>query len=554
MDRTGVLAAVLLAAAVLLSASLALVASPAQSGVSSPGGSGVSSASPAGLAPTAAPESSGVVTVNGLVGTQTSGFWSMSMDGTTDPANHTLASLLNATPVRTLRYGANWVDQTNWSLGCMYTTSACGSVQNNVSDFATLCKWLPKDTCILGTPGEINSVSTLVYELKWLHSTQSWWPNCFEIGNEPTGWKHFGIPWTSWSSSDAKTPSVAQYDTLARNYTDAIRSLDPGACIIGLEAENTVSGVSWVSSVASNQTNVTYDAYHTAADQACGGGQSTPEILARSNMTLIARYYAQAKSGSGGIPVAVDEMHLARSPCQPWLGSYTDAAWISAQIAQGLADGMLHMTFFRFAADACNDCMIDQSTSPSNISWDYYLYSGLFSRMFVSYVYNVTFTGGNPETFMVMGTNGASNETLLISNANATVSDTFDLSGIIPLNWSDQITTQNSTSVHPVTGPIVDPVTIVTLPPQSTMLVDFFPAPVVSTSGGGLLASSASPPTATEGVGILVVSAAGLVAVALAVSHLPTGRHKRSHKRHGKRGGARRGHRRGRGHRAAGRR
>lgn len=446
--------------------------------------------------------SAGTVTINGLVDAQSSGFWSMSVDGLADPANHTIASMLNASPIRTLRYGAGWVDQTNWSNGCMYTTSACGSIQNNVSDFATLCKWLRSDTCILGTPGEINSVTTLTYLLRWLHTTQNWYPNCFEIGNEPTGWKHWNIPWTSWASGDASTPTVTQYDTLVRNYTDTIRSLDPGACIVGVEAANTVAAVGWISSVAASQPNVTYEAYHTAADQACGGSQTTPEILARTNLTLIARYDAQAVAASAGIPIVVEEMHLGRTPCQPWLGSYTDAAFISAQVAQGLANGMLHMTFFRFAAMNCRDCMINQSTSPSNISWDYYLYTGLFGKMLLSDVYNVTFTGGNPETFMVLGTDGGSHKTLLISNANATVSDTFNLSGVVAANGSDQITTQNSTSVQPVTGAVMDPTTIVTVPPQSTMLVAVFPPSAGSSGGsggntvapGGTGGSSAPPP------------------------------------------------------------
>ena len=61
-----------------------------------------------------------------------------------------------------LGYGAGWVDEENWSAGCIYNdTSVCYPVHNNVTDYAQLCLSSSRYYCILGVPAEDHSVSTL---------------------------------------------------------------------------------------------------------------------------------------------------------------------------------------------------------------------------------------------------------------------------------------------------------------------------------------------------------------------------------------------------------
>ncbi len=555
--------------AIVLSTVLASTAFEAQSISISEAGFGVPIEA---LAPAAA----GTITVNGLVGTQASTFWAVSMDGTANPANHTLASMLNATPIRALRYGAAWADETNWSKGCFYNgDSTCSSITNSVTSFATLCQWLPNYQCILGVPAEINSVSTLAYEVQWLKSTTAWQPSCFAIGDEPGAWNNWNLPWTSWSSSNSRAPTAQEYATMVKNYTATLRSIDgPNTCIVGIEAQSNQdqsAQPTFIKDTTATAPNVTSVSFHYYPNEHCNG-QTPSTLLNFINQTRIAvDFNRYVKPNAGGLPVSIHEYNLGlttKAPyaCAPFVADYTGAVFTSSQIAQSLALGISQFGYFRFAADSCYDCMINPSSNPANISWVYYLYSDLLDRMFVSNIYNVTFTGGNPETFMVMGTNGASNETLLISNANATVSDTFDLAGVVPANWSEQITTQNTTSVRPVTGPVVDPTATVTLPPQSTMLIQTFPAAAASSPGGIPAGGAGGGVTSTTGVGgltlssssmgnlVLLGSAGGLIAVAGIIAFLPGGRHRKSHGRHRGHAARRGGRRAGGGRRGGGRR
>src|SRR5580658_10468525 len=49
--------------------------------------------------------------VHAPVATETPNFWTVDVDGMRNAANPTAAAMLNATPIKTLRYGDDWVDQ-----------------------------------------------------------------------------------------------------------------------------------------------------------------------------------------------------------------------------------------------------------------------------------------------------------------------------------------------------------------------------------------------------------------------------------------------------------
>ena len=197
------------------------------------------------------------VQVHEVVATETPYFWEVDVDGMTDAASSVAAHFLNSTPIKSLRYGDNWLDQSNWTNNCYYDgNSQCSGAQGEPVTFGTLCEWL-KDRCTLGVPAETNSVSTTTALVHWLATQTSWTPTCWAIGNEPEGWTHFNIPWSEWSESDAVTPTPAQFALDAANMTNAIRHIYPHACIIGMKNNDNVRRTGpWTAAVVAADPNV----------------------------------------------------------------------------------------------------------------------------------------------------------------------------------------------------------------------------------------------------------------------------------------------------------
>jgi cytochrome c553 len=75
----------------------------------------------------------------------------------------------------------------------------------------------------------------------------------------------FGIPWTEWNSSQASTPTPAQFADVVSRYVQAIRALDPTTGIIGLGGlgKGSAGQSEWISSVVGeNGPNLSAVAIH----------------------------------------------------------------------------------------------------------------------------------------------------------------------------------------------------------------------------------------------------------------------------------------------------
>ncbi|MGC2289826.1 MAG: hypothetical protein WA688_08230 [Thermoplasmata archaeon] len=424
-------------------------------------------------------------------------FWGVSVEGgNPDPDTPSLLGFLNASPFTELRYGATWIDEENWSSGCFYNdTSVCYSFHNNVSDYADLCLSSPRYYCILGVPAEINSVSTLAYEVNWLQSTTGWQPNCWAIGNEPEAWTHFNIPWTAWKSSDNRVPTAAQFAQVALNYTDTLRSIDgPGTCIIGLESDSPIANIgSFTNAVTSAVPNDTAVSFHSYPDGKCTlngkvGTASLSQLLSPSNLTATQLLYnASAANDTSGVPVYIQEFNMGSAhgstSCGPWVTSYTDSVFTSAVVAQALTYGDPQFTFFHFDCQT-PDCLVNSTTGIRSPT--YWLYADLLSQMDLEQLHQVNFTaGGNAHTYAVLGENGTHDRTLLLANAQPRGWLNLSVSSLVPslpTDWEIQnisqnwgpgcastgcVTTWASSAVS--TGPAY-----ITIRNQSTVLVHFW--------------------------------------------------------------------------------
>jgi hypothetical protein len=421
------------------------------------------------------------VVVNGAVATETPYFWGAYVDGTS--ATHTEAALLNQTPIKSLRFGANQIDEENWSAnsgaGCLYSTDgSCTAMQDTPSAFAQLCEWEPSDVCILGLPAEINSPSTDAYLMNYLQSTTGWWPTCWAVGNEPENWASFDIPWTSthWDNGAYdNVPTAAQFALDAENITGTIRHLDPGACVVGIESTGNPSKMpTWLPPLISDVPNLTQLAYHIDPSiNACGSTGLTTWLDQASLTQISSAYTVDAEPNNPqSLPVGVDEFH---SICLE--GTYGEPAFIAAGIAQALDDGISRVSFFRLYCGA-SDCLYN--TSDGQPSDSFYLYADLFEHMDIGTIYNVTFTGANAGTYMVGGASNSSDRSLLISNAALTW-ENVSLAQVIPTGWGVQLySLDNNTGPSEATS--VGPGTI-ELPPQSVAVVHY-EAPAVSAQTG----------------------------------------------------------------------
>jgi hypothetical protein len=432
----------------------------------------------------AAPTSSANVTltVHGVSATETPYFWAVDVAGSTNVATPRQAELLNATPIKTLRYGDDATDQSNWSSNCYYNdNNICSSPEESATSFAQLCQWV-HDQCDLGVPAEVNDVSTTMSIIHWLGTQTSWTPNCWAIGNEPQDWSHFGIPWNAWSAKDNSQPTAAQFAEDSANLTAAIRHAYPHACVIGIENNaNPRRTSSWTSALVTAAPNSSAVAIHSYPDLQCTG-----PLLSYANLTSLARQYLSAVAAADGLPVYTHEFNIglkggAPKEC-PAVGTPTDAVFVSANVAQALELGMPQFAYYRFYCSSTSDCMFNSSTNqPTSV---YTLYSNLFTHMDIRTIRNVTFSSDAvPGLFAAEGSDNATDSSLLLSNAVQTITQNVSLSGVTPSNWTGEVYLQSTSGA--ISRQAYVPGMVVSLPPESTAVVKMFQAPSNGSGGGG---------------------------------------------------------------------
>lgn len=406
------------------------------------------------------------LTLNGVVAHETPDFWGTFVDGTSiSPIDVTL---LNDTPIKYLRFGANQIDEENWSNGCMYVPGAsggvCDSEQENPLAFATLCKEIPTDFCELGLPAEINdpNVDTGLMWWLWNHDGH-WWPSCWAIGNEPEDWNDFNTPWALWTTATNVVATAAQFALDVSNVTDAVRHADPGACIVGIESNGQPSQLnSWVGTLLTSVTNLTRIAYHIDPAINTCTTQTIARWLVPPDLSEIALGYRDASPVAQGLPIGVDEFHLG---CVT--GNESDAVFVGAGIAQALEDGISDVLYFRFD---CGDslCLLNTTGGESTV---YTEFAGPLEHMEIDSISNVTLTGANPDTYAAWGSNDATHGSLLFANANATLPENVSLAGLAPPNWTADLWLQSTGGV--VTESTVGSQATVAVPAQGMAVVAF---------------------------------------------------------------------------------
>jgi hypothetical protein len=203
-----------------------------------------------------------VVVENRTIG-NLSQFWGTGVLPTNSLDNATNES--QTTPINWFVWPAGKIADTyNMSSGQLWTNGIPSQQTVNETGFV---RWCTSTDChaIFTVPGEIDSPSTAAWMVTYTEKVLGFHPALWEVGNEPYGWEHFGIPWNQWSATDSSNVTPAVYAQVVHSYIAAMRAVDPTARFIGLPGVGAGSkpDTAWLTDTVSlNGPNLTAVAIH----------------------------------------------------------------------------------------------------------------------------------------------------------------------------------------------------------------------------------------------------------------------------------------------------
>lgn len=494
--------------------------------------------------------------VNSYIRLQPGSFWGINLNAPDGfSPNATNLALLNQSVFSEYRFGDG--------AGTNFTT--CTTYNDN--GVASACKvslsafipWCQERNCHvdISVPMETDDMGAIAYEVRYLEQTLGFTPAAWGLGNEPTGWIHWGIPWTSWRASDHSTPTAAQLAAEVKTAVSAIRSVDGTTPIDAIQSSTCSS--SYVAQVMLvNGPNVTSVACHAYP----GGGTST----ANPPHNLAQFLSLGGTQGSGGIArlgsfrtglQALDSEAHTNCPtgysCSgireyvDELNSYLGGNGFSHGFPEVPAAAALEYfalidpnvtgtKWFEYAGPTYG--LFGSVPNGARPAW--YLYSEIFRNLTQGDVYNVTFTG--PERNLLgIETRNASTGTssLLLINDNASVSFLVDTSawypGTTPRTWAFAPGMSYPSFTASTNGSFER---LVTLAPEEVLLIDFANASAASSSP--VTGLPPAPPSVSASVssnalgGLAIIAAAAIMLVVVLVAALAPQQRGRSGRRLGR--------------------
>jgi hypothetical protein len=362
-----------------------------------------------------------------------------------DPA---LGTFLNASPFRTFSYSQQ-PDQCNITTGTFYigsggTAHPCGY---NMTEFRDWCDARGATcTSIVTLPGENNNSAEDAYIAQWIVRTVGFQPTYWTIGNEPSLWTHYGIPWSKWTASDSSKPTPIAYAVDVRNAIHAVAKVDPGARFLGIEADCQCSPT-WFAAVGQvDGSLISGIAYHTYPSTA----RSTNETLSQLFQPLVSRnisksyalvrsYFSQDCGRCATLPIFVTEYNTGPgwAPSE-WAGTYPDAVFLAASATQALRANVTAFDIYYLQSDAASYGwgMINNTNvvGPEGV-----LYEDLLAHVTMGQVLGVSVASSVGNVWAVETVHGT-HASLLIVNANVTRGITLDLGGVVVPSANTNVT------------------------------------------------------------------------------------------------------------------
>ncbi|HEV2316815.1 MAG TPA: hypothetical protein VGV89_04490 [Thermoplasmata archaeon] len=421
---------------------MALAAALALPGVGAidPGLSGSSPHSPIRIstgAPTAALNQGPLVAVTPPT------FWSLDLQTNNSSgvwSDATVRAFLNATPFTWVRYG-ELTEECNISADRLYASNGTvvpGGCLYNLTAFKDWC-WSRTPHChaVLPLPGENNNSAEDASIARWIVQTIGFQPDYWSVGNEPSGWKHYGIPWTQWSPQDNSTPTPLAYAFDLKAAITAVRGVDPSAKFMGIEAACACQKPAWFQDIVRvDGARISALGYHSYP-----WGGSYNETLdqfygALSSVNNISTTYAHMRAEITGrcarcstLPIYLHEYNAGPGNGHTnFSGGYANAVFLAASVTQALRANVTQFTVFNLQSNlsAFGYAMINRTdvVGPTGI-----LFSNVLDHLVRGSVYATGFSPGFPGLWSVL-TVGPGSGTLLVINTNLTQTLTFSPSGV----------------------------------------------------------------------------------------------------------------------------
>lgn len=474
----------------------------------------------ASAVPEAAPSST--VALQGSLGALSPRFWGIDMSCSSCPTqtessaqySSQSAALLNATPY--VHNGSVWIrvmgqlECTNVSSGLCFGNGASTTASNYgptlLGSLKTFCSWY---TCHLtvGIAAEQNRTGYTAFAASDIlggvglpaSDVYAW-----AFGNEPSNFKHWGIPWGSWQATDNAKPGPVAYAWAVKNMTAALRAVLPGASIDAGEMAS--SPDNWYTDTAS----VNPGAVDVGAHLYPNGNGFANETLAQfiqkvtvtnGIQTQIPSARAAIKAGCGCSSIAYDIHEFGLTLSSTFVSAYLGTPASTAMLAQVYLTAMNYNVsqINQFDWMDTNQGLIGDSPGYAPAA-SYYLFTQIFDRMNGGTVWNAT-VSGLPGLYATLEVDPAtSGRSLLLVNLNTTFSSTVDVPpSVIPsgMNWTVYTLNGNHSQVAGVQHLIGAPDQTLTLAPFDVVLVNAQnPGGSGANRPGGVLAPNQSASTA----------------------------------------------------------
>jgi PKD domain-containing protein len=436
--------------------------------------------------------------------------------------NTTVDRFLTSTPFTWVRYGQG-SDACNISVNRQYgpsgvATSGCGY---NLSALKSWCgAQVPHCHTVLGLPGENNNSREDAAIAKWIVTTVGLQPDYWAIGNEPTGWTHYGIPWTSWRTSDASsaTPLAYAYDVKAA--IAAVTAVDPSAKFIGVEAACPCN-TAWFQDVArvdgGSISAMAFHNYPSSGSTSESLSQFFSPLASASNVTSSVAAVRSAIRGycgaCGTLPLFVNEYNAGPgwSPSN-FGGTYSNAVFLAASVVQALRANVTQLTVFNLQSESRSGFGYALLDSHGVVGPNGELFSGVLRHLATGTVYSNDVRSSVSNVWSVATENG-STQSLLIVNANLTHTIALSLGVSWLAGVAGTVYQWDPGHAQPrASGGTI--LTAYSVPPEGILLIDvplvvgLAPAKVLGASGG-----SAPFSWAAVGLGPFVLGGLGILAI-----------------------------------------
>jgi len=293
---------------------------------------------------------------------------------------------LNGSPIVLYRWpGGGLADRLDVFTNTVYADDGSTTLAaSSLVDFVDWCRSQVDCGAIIQLPSETNDSSFVANEVRYITENLSFAPAYFEIGNEPALWTHFGVPWSSWNSSQQLNATPTSYAGEAAGLIAAIRGVNSSTPIlaIGGVGQGATGEAGWLGTLAARVgTRAGGYALHVYP----AGGATNDSTLAAFYQTLNssaaipnrlpldrAAIYA-ACAACKSLPILADELGSGTggSPYGAFESGYPEAPYVATELLQGIYRNLSSAELYAYETAYPGTYLDPQTQSPRPVALVY---------------------------------------------------------------------------------------------------------------------------------------------------------------------------------------